>query len=45
MAEQDDKTGTDWGKVAKWASRVGAVAGIVGIVARMKKGRKAKNSD
>jgi hypothetical protein len=42
MAEQDEKTGTDWGKVAKWASRVGAVAGIVGIVARIKRGRKAQ---
>jgi hypothetical protein len=45
MAEGKDKTGTDWGKVAKWASRVGAVAGIVGVVARLKKGRKAKPSD
>jgi hypothetical protein len=45
MAEGKGKTGTDWGKVAKWASRVGAVAGIVGVVARLKKGRKAKPSD
>jgi hypothetical protein len=45
MAESKDKTGTDWGKIAKWASRVGAVAGIVGLVARVKKGRKAKPSD
>ena len=45
MAEQDEKKGTDWGKVGKWAGRVGAVAGIVGIVARVKKGRKAKSCD
>ena len=45
MAEQKDKMGVDWGKVAKWASCVGAAAGIVGLVARVKKGRKAKLSD
>jgi hypothetical protein len=45
MAEHKDKAGTDWGKVAKWASRAGAVAGIVGLVARIKTSRKAKTSD
>jgi hypothetical protein len=40
MAEEDDKAGTDWAKVAKWASRIGAVAGIVGIIARVTKNRK-----
>jgi hypothetical protein len=40
MAMGDGKAGTDWGKVAKWASRIGAVAGIVGIVASAKKKRK-----
>jgi hypothetical protein len=45
MADTEDKTGTDWGKVAKWAGRIGAVAGIVGMVARVKKHRKAKPSE